>query len=184
MWPKTKYVKISSQFCGAKESRASFENLRRHMATWPKQSPECVARLSSWHQKYKSLSFTSSHFMCLTPGQILKMPQKIMLVLHPMYESSQLYKAKWARADDRIHFAGPLALFIIAKYIKEWTFQKIEKHSSSDRSCTNDKIHFRSSAHTSYLSFLLHRQDFWIPKFYTQKLRKTPINYNKYPKKM
>ena len=39
-------------------------------------------------------------------------------------------------------------------------------------------------AHTSYLSFLLHRQDFWIPKFYTQKLRKTPINYNKYPKKM
>ena len=86
--------------------------------------------------------------MCLTPGQILKMLQKIMLVLHPMYESSQLYKAKWARADDRIHFAGPLALFI-AKYIKEWTFQKIERNTS-DRSCTNDKIHFHPPAEPFY----------------------------------
>ena len=33
--------------------------------------------------------------------------------------------------------------------------------------------------HTSYLSFLLHWQDFLIPIFYTQKLRKTPKNYNK-----
>ena len=71
-----------------------------------------------------------------------------MLVLHPMYESSQLYKAKWARADDRIHFAGPLALFI-AKYIKEWTFQKIERNTS-DRSCTNDKIHFHPPAEPFY----------------------------------
>ena len=31
-----------------------------------------------------------------------------MLVIHPTYVSRQLYKAKWARADDRIHFAGPL----------------------------------------------------------------------------
>jgi len=38
--------------------------------------------------------------------------------------------------------------------------------------------------HTSYLSFLLHRQDFSIPNFYTQKQCKTPENYNKYPQKV
>ena len=38
--------------------------------------------------------------------------------------------------------------------------------------------------HTSYLSFLLHRQDFLIPNLYTQKLCQTPKNYNKYPQKV
>ena len=39
--------------------------------------------------------------------------------------------------------------------------------------------HYFLQYHTSHLSFLLHWQDFLIPIFYTQKLWKTPKNYNK-----
>ena len=50
--------------------------------------------------------------------------------------------------------------------------------------CKFDSEEIVIERRNSYLSFLLHRQDFWIPNFYTQKLRKTPKNYNKYPKKV
>ena len=61
------------------------------------------------------------------------------------------------------------------------TIQKNEDNEENDNS--EDYKDNEDNDHTSYLSFILHRQDFRIPNFYTQKLRKTPKNYNKYPRK-
>ena len=44
-----------------------------------------------------------------------------------MYVSRQLYKAEWARADDRIHFAGPFGPFPCKVYQREYEEEDICK---------------------------------------------------------
>ena len=60
-----------------------------------------------------------------------------------------------------------------------WSYERLTRHALF---CI--QLLEIANEHTSYLSFLLHRQDFLIPNFYTQKQCKTPENYNKYPQKV